>query len=192
MLTKIFDSRHLIENLPDLDACVPHGRFGMKIAYKRLLGPHPKVPWRVIWCNNKATPRSVVCIWQAILNRLPTIDRLCKWGISCDPLCRLCNNALESRDHLFGDCIFIRRVKAFVCRDFPWPSSFDQDVHLMNRLSKKKHSTKALVVTMFWVDIIYYVWLQRNVKIFGGKSMDEQQIERMVIFNVAAHLCFSI
>ena len=67
MLAKIFDSRHLVENLHDLNACAPHGRFNMKIAYKKLLGQYPKVHWRAIWYNNKATPRSVVCMWQAFL-----------------------------------------------------------------------------------------------------------------------------
>ncbi|XP_057522566.1 uncharacterized protein LOC130802571 [Amaranthus tricolor] len=131
--------------LQELNDCAPHGHFSMKIAYKKLLGQHLKVPWRAIWCNNKATPRSVVCIWQAILNRLPTIDRL--W-MSWNPMCRLCNAALETRDHLFGDYVFIWKVKAFVYIDFHWPTSFAQDVHIMNQLSKKKYNTKDLVITM--------------------------------------------
>ena len=145
MLAKIFDSMRLVVNLQNLNDCAPHGHFGMKIAYKKLLGQHLKVPWRAIWCNNKATPRSVVCIWQAILNRLPTIDRL--W-MSWNPMCRLCNAALETRDHLFGDYVFIWKVKAFVYIDFHWPTSFAQDVHIMNQLSKKKYNTKDLVITM--------------------------------------------
>ena len=188
MLAKIFNSRRLVVNLQDQNDCAPHGHFSMKIAYKKLLGQHPKVPWRAIWYNNKTTPTSVVCMWQAILNRLHTIDRLWKWGMSWDPMCRLCNAAPETRDHLFGDCVFIRKVKAFVCSDFHWPTSFSQDVRIMNHLSKKKRNTKTLVITMSWAEIIYHVWFQRNVKIFGGKSMDEQQLGRMMIFNVAARL----
>ena len=120
MLAKIFNSRHLVVNLQDMNDCAPHGHFSMKIAYKKLLGQYPKVPWRAraIWRNNKATPRTVVCMWQAILNRLPTIDRLQKWGMSWDPMCRLCNVAPKTRDLLFGDCAFIRKVKAFVCSNF--------------------------------------------------------------------------
>ncbi|XP_057529827.1 uncharacterized protein LOC130808368 [Amaranthus tricolor] len=132
MLAKIFNSRRLVVNLQDQNDCAPHGHFSMKIAYKKLLGQHPKVPWRAIWYNNKATPTSVVCMWQAILNRLHTIDRLWKWGMSWDPMCRLCNAAPETRDHLFGDCVFIRKVKAFVCSDFHMSTSFAQDVHIMN------------------------------------------------------------
>ena len=127
-------------------------------------------------------------MWQAILNRLPTIDRLQKWGMTWDPMCRLCNDALETRDHLFGDCVFIRRVKTFVYSDFRWPTSFAQDVHLMSQLSKKKRNSKALVITMSWAEIIYHVCFQRNVKIFRRKSIDEKQIGQMVIFNVAARL----
>ena len=55
MLAKIFDSRHLVANLQDLNDCAPHGHFSRKISYKKLLGQYPKVPWRAIWCNNKAT-----------------------------------------------------------------------------------------------------------------------------------------
>ena len=62
-------------------------------------------------------------MWQAILNRLPTIDRLRKQEMSWDPMCRLCNDTPETRDHLFGDFAYIRKVKVFVCRDFSWSSS---------------------------------------------------------------------
>ena len=59
---------------------------------------------------------------------------------------------------------------------------------IMSRLSNKKFNSKALIITMSWAEIIYFVWFQRNVKIFRGMNMDEKQIGQVVIFNVAARL----
>ena len=38
MLAKIFDSRHLVMNLQDLNDCAPNGHFSVKLTYKKLLG----------------------------------------------------------------------------------------------------------------------------------------------------------
>ena len=35
-------------------------------------------------------PKHVVIAWMAILNRLPTMDRLMAWGIGVGGTCRLC------------------------------------------------------------------------------------------------------
>jgi hypothetical protein len=41
------------------------------------------------------------CLWLAALNRLPTFDRLRRWGDNYDRVCLLCEEDLEDRNHLF-------------------------------------------------------------------------------------------
>ena len=140
----------------------------MKEAYLHRLSNRTKPPWRSLWCNNKASPRSVICLWQILRNRLPTKDRLNKWGINCDAHCVLCQHALENRNHLFHGHRFIQEFHQYVSHhiSFPWPSSFESTVQLMNKLCKCKYS-KAGITVMVWTELLYQVWLQRNARIFG-------------------------
>ena len=49
-----------------------------------------KVNWhRLLW-SNFVIPRHAVIAWMALLNRLPTLDRLAAWGLVVSGTCRLC------------------------------------------------------------------------------------------------------
>ena len=75
------------------------------------IGPkQDKKDWhRLLW-TSLMIPRHVIVVWMAILNRLPTLDRMSSWGLVQDGKCRLCQNALETRDHLFFACSFSKKV----------------------------------------------------------------------------------
>ena len=65
-----------------------------------------KKDWhRVLWAS-PSIPKHVLITWMAILNRLPTMDRLEAWGMEVVALCRLCHTGSESRDHLFFCCSY--------------------------------------------------------------------------------------
>ncbi|XP_039010226.1 uncharacterized protein LOC120138908 [Hibiscus syriacus] len=76
----------------------------------------PRVPWqRIIWFPMH-TPKHAIIAWLAVLDRLHTKDRLLKMNIMVDPVCVICGNALESRNHslivhfpvIFGeDLVFV-------------------------------------------------------------------------------------
>ncbi|XP_020084915.1 uncharacterized protein LOC109707794 [Ananas comosus] len=52
-----------------------------------------------------------IFIWILLRKRLLTADRLIRGGISVDQHCMLCGSILESCDHLFGECIFVRYLR---------------------------------------------------------------------------------
>ncbi|KAE8719033.1 putative FKBP-type peptidyl-prolyl cis-trans isomerase 1 [Hibiscus syriacus] len=72
--------------------------------------------WDVIRCKGQIViwhkliwfplhiPKFNLIAWMALLNKLPTKDRLLRMGISNDNTCVNCNNSYESRDHLFSQC----------------------------------------------------------------------------------------
>ena len=69
-----------------------------------------KVSWhRLLW-SNFAIPRHAVITWMALLNRLPTFDKMVSWGLNVSGTCRLCQQAMETRDHLFFGCSYSREV----------------------------------------------------------------------------------
>lgn len=55
---------------------------------------------RGIWFS-MATPKFTFITWLAMLDRLSTMDRVSKWNQGVDTTCVLCNDATETRNHLF-------------------------------------------------------------------------------------------
>ena len=57
----------------------------------------------------------------------------------------LCHQDVEDRDHMFGDCSFVREVHPHVAAVFyfRWPLPFANTIQLMSKLSKRK-SVKGL------------------------------------------------
>ena len=55
-------------------------------------------------------PKHSVIVWMAILNKLPTMDRLASWGLEVNETCCLCQRSGECRDHLFFGCRFSRSI----------------------------------------------------------------------------------
>ena len=78
-----------MQNMAILNSKVKGGKFSISQAYLDLLESGSKPAWRAVWCNNKATPRSQICMWQAIQNRLPTFERLRIWDADCNATCSL-------------------------------------------------------------------------------------------------------
>ena len=57
-----------------------------------------------------AIPRHIVITWMALLNKLPTMDRLAAWGLEVLGTCKLCQDGMESHNHLLFGCSFSRGV----------------------------------------------------------------------------------
>jgi hypothetical protein len=85
----------------------------VKSGYKQLLedsGIPPKSAiWKEIW-NPNSLPKINIFCWQLAHKKLLTGDNLNKRGFLGPFRCALCNNSLESSDHLFLHCNFTRQV----------------------------------------------------------------------------------
>ncbi|XP_057529759.1 uncharacterized protein LOC130808297 [Amaranthus tricolor] len=154
-----------VVNLNELNKWVVNGNYSVRCAYIDRFSNRPKPSWRAL---NKASPRSVICLWQILQNRLPTKDRLIKWGINCDASCVLFLQDVEVRNYLFHGCSFILSFKRCT-------------MELMSKLCKRKYS-RACVIVMVWTKLLYQIWFQRNVKIFGRKDLLPCQVANNVFF----------
>ncbi|KAL0007529.1 hypothetical protein SO802_009031 [Lithocarpus litseifolius] len=47
---------------------------------------------------------------MAILNKLPTKDRMPPWGLAVDSMCVFCRSSIEDRDHLFFQSSITKRI----------------------------------------------------------------------------------
>ncbi|XP_021754908.1 uncharacterized protein LOC110720206 [Chenopodium quinoa] len=187
-LKKIFDYMNLIKNAGGWDSFIKGGCFSIKTMYKFLHGIHDKVSWSRVICNNQASPRSLFIAWLAICNRLPTLDRLSAWGITSDTMCKLCGNVAESIDHLFFKCTFSAQIWGAVLQILHCqrnPGSFDSELLWATKCGKKG-TPKHKLFLMFFAEIIYAIWIQRNEVVFNQYHRSADALMREISFKVAS------
>ncbi|KAK1306609.1 hypothetical protein QJS10_CPA10g01591 [Acorus calamus] len=80
------------------------GTLNSKAAWNYLRSPKPLVSWKGWVWDPGQIPRHSYTAWLALLNKLPTLQRLQNKGIIQSTTCPLCSAASEDVDHLFFKC----------------------------------------------------------------------------------------
>ncbi|XP_055825503.1 uncharacterized protein LOC129894035 [Solanum dulcamara] len=96
MVKKILAARVILEQIHTQRDSPTTANF-----YVHLLGNRPIAPWKNMMFNNSARPKAIVTMWIMLQNKLPTTDRLTSWGMNVNQQCKLCQQDLENREHLF-------------------------------------------------------------------------------------------
>lgn len=65
--------------------------------------------YKEVWFKH-ATPKYAFITWVAMKGRLATGDRMRNWSGIVDSSCVLCNEPLETMEHLFFDCEYSAQV----------------------------------------------------------------------------------
>ncbi|XP_038999482.1 uncharacterized protein LOC120125037 [Hibiscus syriacus] len=100
--------------------------------WKELRVKGDKVSWhKLIWFPLHV-PKHIIITWMTLLDRLPTRERLRRMGIVTDVSCIICNDAQETRDHLFSECPMvvslwkaILNLSGLSNTNLPWMSMID-------------------------------------------------------------------
>lgn len=148
--------------------------------YKSLLQPSPAVPWNVIVWNCSGIPRHSFFCGLVTLNRCPTCDRMLNWGLSIPPQCLLCNNNLESRDHLFFVCSFSWTVWRSISIRCQIPPLRDWSSSLTALVILSVSSIHRRMILLGWQSSIYYLWAERNGRLHRNILRSLDQILRLV------------
>ncbi|KAE8720463.1 RING/FYVE/PHD zinc finger superfamily protein isoform 3 [Hibiscus syriacus] len=119
---------------------------------------------------------------MAMIDRLPTRDRLHRIGIVSNESYVLCNESLENRNHLFFECQTASQLR-------------DQIFHLngiyktvlsredLITWASKYWKGKSLLITILklaWNATIYVLWEKRNRRIFKGCSRSIEELLRTI------------
>jgi hypothetical protein len=77
--------------------------------YQLMRMDYPVVVWRHNMYQNMARPRALFVFWLACHCRLPTKDRLQKFGVFVDQKCCFCHKE-ENINHLFFGCTELKSI----------------------------------------------------------------------------------
>lgn len=134
----------------------------------------PTQLWRNVWGLNMV-PKVKHFIWKVLHGALATTEALFKRKCSRTPLCRVCNEDVESLEHLLFFCPWVTACW-FGC---PLNLIFDQrfvgsalrwSELMLGRNGGLSDDGKALLVAMCWE-----IWKSRCDFVFNGTKVDPQK-----------------
>lgn len=89
--------------------------------------------------------------------------------------CVFCRKVLESRDHLFFECLLIWRevMRCYLLRN---PYCYWDAVITWGLQNLKRNNVKTILCKLGWEEVMYHVWIQCNARIHAenlkaGKSI---------------------
>ncbi|KAJ9536716.1 hypothetical protein OSB04_un000101 [Centaurea solstitialis] len=142
--------------------------FSIKEVWRSFLGNLEVVPWFDVCWFKHHIPKHSFCLWLAILNRLPTQDRLLQWGIGSDRMsCLLCNGDMDSRDHLFFRCSYSSSFWKLVRNEIGCMTNDAWD-DVLHDLTHRRWHPGEVRKQLFFAGSIYYIWRERNNRLFNG------------------------
>ncbi|XP_039042882.1 uncharacterized protein LOC120181927 [Hibiscus syriacus] len=129
-----------------------------------------KVCWHCLVWFPGLVPKFSLITWMAILDRLPTNDRLARFGIATDGVCGLCSSGLETRNHIFSECTFANETWCAILllcglnqTSLGW-----NDLLQWLLLNLKGKSLMVHMLMLAWIGFIYCIWEERNRRQFRG------------------------
>ncbi|KAK4713122.1 hypothetical protein R3W88_019029 [Solanum pinnatisectum] len=102
--------------------------------------------------------------------------------------CKLCQNGLETRDHVFVCCEFTRAIWRKLMAWIKWPIyTLDSwDTHLKWIIEKARGNTlTAQLFKLMYAECSHAVWIERNHKFFKDKIRNLEHIAKEV-----AYMCY--
>ena len=143
----------------------------------------------MVW-SSLFIPKHAMITWMAILDRLPTMDRLLTWGITVEGSCKLCQVELETRDHLFCGCNFSKgvwRTILQICGFNRRVDSWSEELTWAIQGFKGK-ALNSVVLRLAWRAFIYHIWQERNRRMHGQHPEDHDQLVEHIRSDVRIRL----
>lgn len=148
------------------------GVYSVKSCYRALIGEvrlDPSLKWPNIW-KLSLPPKVKILVWQACRNILPTAINLRSRKVECSITCCLCNQDVESTDHIFLQCEVARACwNNFDGLDVNVDGSFE--VWLGSTMAELSEYDMCLLLTTCWS-----IWGARNQKVWENTTPNHRTI----------------
>lgn len=144
--------------------------------------------YKELWFAN-ATPKYAFLTWLVVKNRVATGDRMIKWNQNVDASCIFCKHPLETRDHLFFECPFSRKVWEALVSGLLTDSFSDKWLEIMKILAGKDiDKTKGFILKYVFQNTIHSIWRERNGRRHGEEPTTTEMMVKLIDRNLRNRL----
>ncbi|PWA55517.1 reverse transcriptase zinc-binding domain-containing protein [Artemisia annua] len=152
-------------------------KFSIRMAYSELHDGGDVVRWsKLIWFSQNI-PKHAFLLWLAIQCKLPTQDKIRRWGNYDLMVCLLCYSDLDSHDHLFFNCSYTSKFWAKVMHKLKMDNSNTDWEGVVGAFvdSYNGSSVGSITRRLCLAASVYLVWQERNNRLFKDerRSVDD-------------------
>lgn len=142
-----------------------------------------------IW--SLGVPKFSIALWRARWGKFTTDSQLAIWGITEDTDCYLCEDAMETSDHIFSHCSYIREIWRQIRGQQPqlFPSNPSTLDGYMEEARSKRASTACWGLAWMLIGaVVWAVWCERCKRKHESRSLPPAELGRRVLGDV--HISF--
>nr|GEZ58066.1 hypothetical protein [Tanacetum cinerariifolium] len=159
--------------------------FSVQLVWDSIRSRDNEVPWyNLVWFPS-CIPKHAVNMWLIMKKRLKTQDTLSTWDVAAGItiMCPLCETQLDSHEHLFFDCFFSQQIWSRV-KHFAGVLSSGSSLESI----AKRRSFKSCVGKLTLAAAAYFVWQERNFRLFKNSKRSIQEVVDCVMSSVRLKL----
>lgn len=165
-------------------------KFSVNRAWKDMCDQEEKMEWnKVVWFSNMI-PRHAFILWLLIHEKLPTRDRIIRWYPNKSMSCSLCGEVNDSHEHLFFKCKYSKEVWKRARQDCKIHCLIDSWKKVLEELilMPNKQSIWIIVKKIVFATNVYFLWQERNLRLFQNCKRDWDTIWKAIQDNVKLKL----
>ncbi|PWA88844.1 Lupus La protein [Artemisia annua] len=170
-------------------------RFSIGTVWEDIRPRGNSIAWTsVVWFGH-CIPRHAFHVWLVLQRKLKTQDVLRQWDVG--PLidlnlsrCSLCELVPDSHTHLFFECHFSSQVWTRVMQKIGMSSTLLSLDHITAWLLSygKSRSTNSIISKLVFAASSYFIWQERNARLFKQKKRSIEQVTEVIISTVRLKL----
>jgi len=144
--------------------------------------------YKGVWFPN-STPKYSFITWIAFRNRLATGEKLVKWNNDANGGCSFCDEAMETREHIFFSCPYSSAVWSALTKDLLgqlFTTSWESMTALLTDPPRPK--VHMFVLRYVFQLSIHTLWRERNGRRHGASPIPSSKLAKLIDKNVQNRL----
>ncbi|GJU64196.1 reverse transcriptase zinc-binding domain-containing protein [Tanacetum coccineum] len=168
-------------------------QFSVKQAYEDLRNQKEEVTWsRLVWFSQNI-PKHAFVLWMAIQNKLTTQDKIKSWGSFDMMMCPLCQQDMDSHQHLFFQCAYAEQFWKFAMSRMGVQIGQMDWKMIISHMSSLYcgNSIDSVIRRVGFAACVYLIWQERNCRIFRDEKRSIKELTDVFTEIIRMSITFS-
>ncbi|XP_058756625.1 uncharacterized protein LOC131629842 [Vicia villosa] len=146
-----------------------NGHLNLKSAYRFFHASTPAASWKTFLWSPNVPPSHSMIVWRLINNKIPTDENMSIRGFAFPSICNLCNSNQETSQHLFFDCVYVRKIWDWLYGVIDTHLQIHSIKDCYALISASSSPQAGVVLTACFINVFVQVWKARNLARFENK-----------------------